>query len=87
MERKSFLAAAGALAAVAAGASPSLARLKGGSASDNNLNAVRHRLESYIDQLRRDAHDFGGHRDNAIEWLQRAINELEAAVRYDQTHG
>jgi hypothetical protein len=86
MERRSFLAAASALAAVAAGASPSLAQPKGDSTSDNNLIAVRNRLESYINQLRRDARDFGGHRGNAIDWLQRAINELTAAVRYDQTH-
>lgn len=85
MERKSFLASAGALAAAAALAAPALAR--GDVASDNNLIAVRNRLETYIDQLRRDPHDFGGHRANAIVWLQRAVNELTAAVRYDQTHG
>jgi len=87
MERKSFLAAAGSLAAIAVGASPSLAGLKGDSPSDRNLIAIRTRLESFIDQLSRDQSDYGGHRVKAIDWLQRARNELTAAVRFDQSHG
>jgi len=85
MERRSFLATAGALAAVAASASPSLAVL-GDSRSDSNIFAMRNRLQGYVDQLQQDQRDYGGHRAAAIAWLQRAINELTAALNYDKTH-
>lgn len=85
MERRSFLATAGALAAVAASVSPSLAGL-GDSRSDSNIFAIRNRLEGYINQLQQDQRDYGGHRVAAIAWLQRAVNELTAALNYDKTH-
>jgi hypothetical protein len=90
-----LLALVGALAGVAFGsaasaqtiaqnvAHPPAMHLRNDGASDRNLRAVRRRLESLIDQLQRDQHDYDGHRVKAIADLQQARGEIEAALRAD----
>jgi len=60
--------------------------LRGERASARNLIAERRKLEGIIDSLQRDRHDYGGHRETAIDLLQRARAELDAAIQYDATH-
>lgn len=55
--------------------------------SAKNLVHVRRRLEAMIDQLQRDAHDYGGYRVKAIADLQAARNDIQTAISYDATHG
>ena len=106
MERKHFLAAAGAIGAalsaagVASGASfpfPATNASPGPSASPNfrrrgehgslsDLEHANRMVERIIDRLQRDQTDFGGHRVAAIEDLQRARADIEAAIQYDRTH-
>ena len=56
-------------------------RSEGG--SDANLRGTRRRLETVIDQLQRDRRDYDGHRVKAIQDLQMARGELDAALQYD----
>ncbi|MBV9438473.1 MAG: hypothetical protein JOZ24_00625 [Candidatus Eremiobacteraeota bacterium] len=89
-----LLATAGALAGILAGSQVSAQpvpvnvpgarmHLRGDRSSDRNLLQVRRRLEALIDQLQRDQHDYAGHRVKAIDDLQMARNEIEAALRAD----
>lgn len=52
--------------------------------SDANLRASRRRLEALIDQLQRDRHDYDGHRVKAIQDLQMARGEIDAALQFDR---
>lgn len=61
--------------------------LRGNRGSDQNLRREMRRLEQVIDMLNRDQHDYGGHRVQAIQDLQRARQQLEDALEYDRTHG
>ncbi len=54
--------------------------------SNRNIRAVRTRLERVIDSLQRDRHDYGGHRELALDALQKARAELLAAEQYEQSH-
>jgi hypothetical protein len=47
---------------------------------------VRRRLETLIDQLQRDEHDYGGHRVAAIDAMQQARGQLDEALEYDRAH-
>ncbi len=60
--------------------------LRNGHGSDRNLRWEIHRLEIVIDMLQRDQRDYGGHRVQAIADLQRARQQLEDALEYDNTH-
>ena len=60
--------------------------LRSGQGSDRNLRAEMRRLEQVIDSLQRDRHDYGGHREQAVDLLQRARQQLEDALEYDRTH-
>ena len=60
---------------------------RGGQGSDRNLRNERRRLEVVIDALQRDRHDYGGHREQAVDLLQRARQQLDEALEYDRTHG
>jgi len=54
--------------------------------SDRNIRAEISRIEGVIDMLQRDRHDYGGHREQAIDLLQRAREQLGEALQYDNTH-
>jgi hypothetical protein len=54
--------------------------------SDQNLRREIHRLEGVIDMLQRDRHDYGGHRVAAIADLQRAREQLEQGLQFDNNH-
>jgi hypothetical protein len=60
--------------------------LRGGQGSDRNLRLEMRRLEQVIDMLQRDRHDYGGHREQAVDLLQRARQQIEDALEYDRTH-
>ena len=60
---------------------------RGGRGSDRNLRVEIRRLEQVIDMLQRDQHDYNGHRVAAIADLQRARQQLEDALEYDNNHG
>jgi hypothetical protein len=53
-------------------------------ASNGNLLHVRAWVEQMIDQLQRDERDYGGHREQAIDAMQAARNQLLAAEQYSQ---
>ena len=59
---------------------------RGGQGSDRNLRVEIRRLEQVIDMLQRDRHDYGGHREQAVDLLQRARAQLDEALEYDKTH-
>lgn len=61
--------------------------LRGERGSARNIIVEKRRLEAVIDGLQRDRRDYGGHREAAIDDLQRARVELQAAIDYDATHG
>ena len=88
------LAAAVAVPSFAAGAvatQPALAQMmpatRGEQGSARNILWVKTRLEAIIDSLQRDRRDYGGHREAAIDDLQRARVELQAAINFDAGHG
>ena len=54
--------------------------------SDRNITRVRTHLEHVIDELQHDQRDYDGHREKALDLLQRARTELLAAEEYDRTH-
>lgn len=61
-------------------------RVRGERGSARNIRFELRHLEKAIDALQKDRHDFGGHREAAIDLLQRARGELNAALQYDATH-
>lgn len=61
-------------------------RLRGERGSVRNIRAVRVRLERLIDNLQRDRHDYGGHREQALDLMSKARNQLLQAEAYDGTH-
>jgi Spy/CpxP family protein refolding chaperone len=54
--------------------------------SDRNITRVRTHLERVIDELQHDQRDYDGHREKALDLLQRARTELLAAENYDREH-
>lgn len=94
--KKTAAAALFAIAMFAAGAamtpavqaqSVPVAAQRGNRASDRSLLQVRRRLEVLIDQLQRDNHDYGGHRVAALNLLEQARAQLDAAIDYDNRRG
>ena len=65
---------------------PNAMYLRSGRGSDRNLVVERRRLEQVIDMLQRDRHDYGGHREQAVDLLQRARQQLDEALEYDRSH-
>lgn len=59
-------------------------RTENGSA--RNLHHVRQRLETLIDELRRDQQDYGGHREQALDLMQQARGQLIQAEQFDAAH-
>ena len=93
MERKTFLAAAAGAGAALATAAAALAAptpnpkwMRNQNRSDVNVRRVRRHLEHVIDELQHDRHDYGGHREKALDLLQRARQELLAAEQFDAAH-
>ena len=60
--------------------------LRGERGSKRNIRMVRTRLERLIDNLQRDRRDYGGHREQALDLMQRARAQLLQAEQYDQQH-
>jgi hypothetical protein len=60
--------------------------LRGERGSARNIYRVRIRLERLIDQLQNDQHDFGGHRVQAIQFMQQARQQLLLAEQWDLQH-
>lgn len=54
-----------------------------GPQSDQSLRWARSRVESDIDMLQRDQHDYDSHRVRAIEAFQDGRNQLDLALAYD----
>ena len=79
LTRRSTLTAAGA-AGLALVAGISAAQAEPHPAIRNAINA----LEKAKFDLEHAAHDFGGHRVEAIEAIDRAIEQLRIALRYDR---
>lgn len=55
-------------------------------ASDTNVEAVIDGLNAANSQLVRDQRDYGGHRVAAIADIQKAVQELRAALSFDKSH-
>lgn len=63
----------------------SSAAVPGGS-SDANLRWARARVERDIDMLQRDNQDYGGHREQAIDDMQRARYQILLGLSHDRNH-
>jgi len=48
------------------------------------INAAIHSLERAKDHLQKAAHDFGGHRVEAIQAIDAAIAQLKTCLQYDK---
>lgn len=51
-----------------------------------NIEAIINGLNTAEMQLKSDQRDYSGHRASALEDVQRAVRELQAALSYDRTH-
>ena len=60
--------------------------LRGERGSARNLLSVRRRLETLIDQMQHDQHDYNGNREKAIDALQNARADIQAAIDWDASH-
>jgi len=60
--------------------------VRGERGSARNLLAVRRRLEALIDQMQHDQRDYNGNREKAIDALQSARGDIQAAIDWDATH-
>ena len=59
--------------------------LRGEHRSAQDIAHVERRLKRIIASLNRDQRDYGGHRVNAINLLNQADQQLEAAIQVDAT--
>jgi Spy/CpxP family protein refolding chaperone len=60
--------------------------LRGENMSNRNITRIRVKLERVIDELQHDQRDYDGHREKALDLLQRARTELLAAENWDKSH-
>jgi len=60
--------------------------LRGERGSARNLLRIRKQLERDIDQMQHDRRDYGGHRELAVDALQKARQQIEDAIEYDRAH-
>lgn len=51
-----------------------------------HVRAAMKALQTAENQLKRGAHDFGGHRVKALELTQQAKKEIDRAIEWDWTH-
>jgi len=54
--------------------------------SDANLAYVKEHVETAIDRLSQDSHDYGGHRTDAVNDLRQADSYINSALSYDNSH-
>ncbi len=52
--------------------------------SDQQLGTAVQELEQAISTLKESAHDYGGHREKAVEDLEKAVYQLKKALRYSK---
>jgi len=81
-----MMTAAAAIAAVLVSAATAYAQ-PAQQGSNRNLSFVSAHIESAIDQLQNDSHDYGGHRAEAIYNLEGARNDIADALAYWHRHG
>jgi len=60
--------------------------MRGEYRSNRNVRFVRMRLERVIDMLQHDRHDYGGHREQALDLLQQARAQLMQAEQWETAH-
>lgn len=58
--------------------------LKGSREAHPHIRAAIHELQEAKHELEIAAHDFGGHRKEAIEAVDNAIKQLKEALEYDK---
>lgn len=58
--------------------------LKGANEQHPHIRAAIHELEEAKKELQTAAHDFGGHRAEALEAVDNAIKQLRQALQYDK---
>jgi len=68
------------------GATPPSAAHRNQRTNDQNLKTSRREIERAIDTLSRDANDYGGHREAAMDDLGVARQFLEQALAFDKSH-
>lgn len=66
-----------------AGTSPAVQEKKGGEPHPHIRTALRELREAKR-ELETAAHDFGGHRKEAVEAVDTAIRQLQQALQYDK---
>jgi hypothetical protein len=52
--------------------------------SNKNIREIRRHLDKVIDELQHDQHDYAGHREKALDLLNRARQELLQAEQADR---
>lgn len=77
--QNTFIRGAAFALVIVAGTFASANAATGDCASNQSLAQVHRRLDGAIDRLQHDQRDYGGHRESAIDDLQRARTELVAA--------
>jgi hypothetical protein len=55
-------------------------------ASQPQMESALHNLEQAETDLRQATHDKGGHRDRALELVQRAEQQVREGMRFDNRH-
>lgn len=82
MERKTFLGTVAATAAVAAAPTIAAAQPNFNNLSNRNITYMMKIVQATIDDLQGDASDYGGYRVRAIQNLQNAHANLNAALEH-----
>ena len=55
-------------------------------ADQPHMQSARHHLEQARDELKEADKDKGGHREKAIDYVRRAMDECDAGMRFDREH-
>jgi len=76
-----MMTAAAAIAAVLVSAATAYAQ-PAQQGSNRNLSFVSAHIESAIDQLQNDSHDYGGHRAAAMHGLKGAVAQVQKALQH-----
>jgi len=56
-------------------------------ADQAHMQSARHHLEQARDELREADKDKGGHREKALDYVRRAMDEVDSGMRFDREHG
>jgi hypothetical protein len=54
--------------------------------SDQQLASAIPVLKQAVTTLKQSEHDFGGHREKAVEDIEKAIHQIEVALKYSKEH-